>query len=273
MLSVAEVFELVPGDEQNATWINPGFIAEVLAIETRKSKAGKSFWTIGLGDTTGDAQIGMSVFAAPKFRQGDTIEVSGQGLRRTEYNGNAQVTMGKNTEVHVVNTTSAEPTAQLAPASDRQTRGTVDTEKFKRDARAAVQSHQEQAPDNYQPPTRTPVYGATVGMAVNQAMETIRYAYTPNEMRAMLTPMGRPDFMAIVWEFASDLIRCANSLEKGNIAATPTTRAKLLAATHEATAATQAPAKPEQEAPLSKAAAGYATTKGVQPVADEDAPF
>jgi hypothetical protein len=103
MLSVAQVLEMVPGDEQNATWINPGFRAVVADIKSTESRNGKPMHICTLRDTTGSAEISLTVWQ-PRvgFDKGDTIEVEGQGLRRTQYNGMAQATMGKATKIHVI---------------------------------------------------------------------------------------------------------------------------------------------------------------------------
>lgn len=102
MLSVSQVCDLQPGDEQNASWINPGFSGVVQAITSKKTKAGKNFWPCVIADVNEDrCTIEMSLFTAPKFREGDLIEVFGKGLRRTEYNGNAQATLGRETQIEV----------------------------------------------------------------------------------------------------------------------------------------------------------------------------
>jgi hypothetical protein len=131
MLSVSEVFELQPGNDQEATWINPGFEAEVRKIVSTKIKSsGKPMHICTLGDPTCGAEVSMTVFTnQPGFQEGDTIEVFGKGLRRTEYNGLAQVSIGKDTEIHVKRIASqaaaprqqARPPAPAAPRDD--TRG------------------------------------------------------------------------------------------------------------------------------------------------------
>lgn len=101
MLSVQQVCALAPGDEQNASWINPGFAGVVNQITKRQSKAGKSFWVCVIGDVNAPDMVEMSLFTAPKFSEGDLIDVHGKGLRRTEYNGKPQVAVGKETQIDV----------------------------------------------------------------------------------------------------------------------------------------------------------------------------
>lgn len=116
LLSVAQVCELQPGDEQNATWINPGFTGVVRKVDQRPTKKGGKIWPCVIADTTGSATIEVTLFTAPKFAVGDQIDICGQGLRRTEYNGNPQAALGKNTEIHVVGARVAHHEQAQAPA-------------------------------------------------------------------------------------------------------------------------------------------------------------
>ena len=103
MLSVAEVLEMEPGDYQNAAWINPGFVAEVASIKNTVVKAtGKPMEARTLKDTTGSATISMTIFGRAKFGVGaEDPGLSGKGLRRTVYKDLDQVSVGKETEIHV----------------------------------------------------------------------------------------------------------------------------------------------------------------------------
>ena len=124
MLSVAEVCEMQPGDEHNATWINPGFIARVGEIQsTNVKKTGKPMHICTLHDTVGSASISMTVFTnKPGFDTGDTIEVSGKGLRRSEFRGLDQVSVGRETEIHVVSAGAAPAPRAAASAGAAQPR-------------------------------------------------------------------------------------------------------------------------------------------------------
>jgi hypothetical protein len=127
MLTVSEVLELVPGDDQNATWINPGFIGYVKNVTiTNAKKSGKPMHICTLCDPDGSYVLGMTVFTPTiPFAEGDTIEVSGKGLRRTEFNGNAQATPGRETEIRVVQAPNHAAPARKssAPASRDDSRG------------------------------------------------------------------------------------------------------------------------------------------------------
>ena len=191
MLSVAEVLEMQPGDDQNATWINPGFIAEVAAI---KPTTVKSTWNpmniCTLKDTSGSATISMTVFGPVKFGIGATIEVSGKGLRRTEYKGMEQVSVGKETEIHVVSLgkTPAPPTNSEPVAGQRMPDGTEPTQ---------------------------PVYGGTVGMAMKEALALLTRELTRDELIEQLVSQS---FWKAVHEVSSDIIQVSLLLEKGRLA-------------------------------------------------------
>lgn len=186
MLSVAEVFEMTPGDEQNATWINPGFTAVVSDIKATQVKStGRTMNICTLQDQTGSAKISMTVFSAVKFSKGDVIEVRGAGLRRTEYNGLAQVSMGKATEIHVLGkSVHHEEQAKRAETLEPAVNG-----------------------------TKQPVHGATVGMAMKEA---ITLALRPDQFNSVPL-VTTPEFWKRVHEHASAIIRLSNALEHGNL--------------------------------------------------------
>ncbi len=187
MLSVAEVCELPAGDADNATWINPGFTATVLTITKKETKAGKSFWPCILQDTTGSAKIEVSFFTAPRFDEGDVITISGQGLRRTEYQGKPQAAIGQKTEVHVTEKGTGRKSAPLAERREQP------------QDRAPAASGAAQ-----------PVNGQTVGMAMKEALALL----TSDGTLALDTP----EFWAAVHRTASDIIRVSQLLEKGKLA-------------------------------------------------------
>ncbi len=186
MLSVEEVLELQPGDAENATWINPGFIAVVRKITTKQTKAGKEFFPCVLGSQTGSAELEVSYFTRPKFSEGDLIEISGQGLRRTEYQGKPQAACGQKTETHIL--------GKSAHAPEHEQR------------RAAGQ-----------PPVSGqgsfPVAGQTVGMAMKESIALAGMA-ADGITRAKLAD---PLFWADVKIYASNIIRLSRSLEAGKL--------------------------------------------------------
>lgn len=194
MLSVAEVFELQPGTEEDPTWVNPGMLATVAKIVNTKVKQGRmegrTMNICTLRDTVGSAEISMTLFQAAKFKEGDVIELSGGGIRRTEYKGMAQVTMGKNSQVHLV-------------------------------GKGVHHEDQERRKENLEPApngTKQRVNGQTVGMAMKEALP-LATAANPE-----LSP-DQPEFWGKVHQYASTIIRLSNALEHGNLTPAMTSRA------------------------------------------------
>jgi hypothetical protein len=182
MLSVAQVCDLQPGDENNATWINPGFTGVVRSITAKKTKAGKNFWPCTIADVTGPETIEVSFFTAPKFSEGDVIDIHGKGLRRTEYNGSAQAAIGRETEITVVGRSAHEPE--------------------QKERAAAGQPAVNGQPQHIQ--------GQTVGMAIKEALAILAKG---NDAK-----LHTPEFWAQVHQLASDIIRVSQLLEKGKLA-------------------------------------------------------
>ena len=116
MLSVAEVFEMEPGTEDNPNWVNPGVVGYVEKIvHTQTKKSGSAMNICTLRDLNGTVTISLTVFGAVRFSEGDTIEVRDGGIRRTEYNRMAQVSLGKTTTIHVVTQGRAQAAPPAAP--------------------------------------------------------------------------------------------------------------------------------------------------------------
>ncbi len=182
MLSIAEVVEIPAGDEENASWINPGFTGIVAELKSTKTKAGKPMWNCVIRDTTGSATIDMTIFESPRFKQGDQINVHGKGLRRTEYKGKAQAAMGRNTMIQVV---------MSSVHHEEQT--------------ARAQNHAPALDGSPQP-----INGMTVGMAMKEALALC----APGNQPKWCTP----GFWQEVHQMASDIIRTSLLLEKGKLA-------------------------------------------------------
>lgn len=184
-LSVAEVFELQPGDENNPTWINPGMQAVVRSITNKPTRFGKPKWDVVFADETGSATVETALFAAPKFSEGMVVVLEG-GMRRTEYNGKAQVALGKSTKINVVGKSvhheeQQHRAATGAPAID----GTPQL-----------------------------VAGQTVGMAMKEALALAVMAHGGvNELAKLKDPL----FWADVKQYASNIIRLSRSLEHGKL--------------------------------------------------------
>lgn len=187
MLTVEEVLELEPGDEQYATWVNPGFQAVVREIKRTQTKRGQTMNICTLGSETGAAEISMTVFSAVKFNEGDLIEISGQGLRRTVYNGLQQVSMGKATEIHILGKSAHAPEQAARKAAGESPVGGSGT---------------------------FPINGQNVGMAMKEALALTLAAHDGKPIKASLAD---PLFWSDVKTYASNIIRISRSLESGKL--------------------------------------------------------
>ena len=245
MLSVAELSEMPPGDEQSACWINPGLQGVVTRIETIKKKAGGNFWKVTLRDEVGSATLPVTLFTPPKFNEGDLIEISGQGLRLTEYQGKPQVSTGQKTEIH-----------KLGQSVHHQ-----EQEERRAEGKPAMNG------DPF------PVAGQTVGMAVKESLTLHTKNMATEEVNEAVCT---GEFWAAIHETASDIIRISLLLEKGKLAKPVRERNG-----EEAPPARQAPPPQRQAAPPSgrrqdpvtdRQAANQENRDG-SPIEEEDVPF
>lgn len=199
MLSVAQVCDLQPGDAENATWINPGFSGVVIEITSKLTKAKKNFWPCVIQDLSGEETISVSFFTAPKFREGDTVEIHGKGLRRTEFNGQPQAAIGRETVVDVVHGTRERAPAPRSSAPQDDSRG--------------GNSH---AGTTHEPtPAGVRINGQTVGMAMKESLALLTKDLTPDQIVERIV---EPAFWEAVHEVASDVIRVSLILEAGKLA-------------------------------------------------------
>ena len=184
-ISLAQVCEMQSGE-----WINDPFMAVVSKITPRVGKPPKNqkFWVCTLSDTTGSAEVEMATFTAPKFKEGDQIEVGGQGNKfENDPQWGKKIKTGMKTEIHVLGV-SVHHQEQV----DRKAEGkpALSGETF-------------------------PIMGVTVGMAINNAMTLLTSRLTHDEMVGrVITPV----FWSSVHEVASDIIRLSRLLESGKLA-------------------------------------------------------
>lgn len=181
-LSIAEAFELTP-----ETWINDGVQGVAASIENKKSKAGKPYWRVTLRDETGSAQLGLSMFFAPKFGEGDLIEITGKGIKRGEYNGNAEISIGKDSKINTV--------GKSVHADEQQQRAAT--------LQPAVNG------------TRPHIEGQTVGMAMKEAIALLTIGMERDELDAVTAD---PKFFRRIWEVSSHLVRVSCYLKAGHMA-------------------------------------------------------
>ena len=194
-LTISQVITL-PVD----SWVSPGFAAVVLDVKPIPMKKGGNFYKAVLGDQDGSGGTAeLSMFTVPKFKTGDSIEVMGQGIKRGDYMGKAQLKAGDKAHVTVL------------PNNPSKSQGIDQREPI------GTPVEGEEMPEHHEPASHhnIPVNGASVGAGLNQAMETMRYLYKPEELKALIIT---PHFWEGVYEFASDQIRVARLLEAGKLA-------------------------------------------------------
>lgn len=199
-ISLADVADL-PDD----SWINEGFFAVVDSIEQKttgpKSRTpGKKFWVCTLGSQTGPETAEWSLFFAPKFGEGDLIEVTGSGIKRKvdAYNGGIKIQAGDKAIITV--------TGKSAHHEEQKER---------KDTGAPSVSG---APQHVQ--------GQTVGMALKEAISIIKETFDPTMPMAERDKYFRgPEFSKDVHLLASDIIRVSALLEKGKLAPSARDRA------------------------------------------------
>jgi len=184
VLSLAEVCEMTSGE-----WINDPFTAVVSKITPKIGKPPKSqkFWVCTLSDTTGSASVEMAVFTAPKFKEGDQIEVGGQGNKfEDDPQWGKKIKTGMKTEIHVLGHSAHHEEQQERKATSQPS---VSGEAFS-------------------------VAGVTVGMSINNALTLLTSKLTHDEM---IERVITPSFWASVHEVASDIIRLSRLLEAGKL--------------------------------------------------------
>lgn len=212
-ISVAEVLEMHPGDENNPTWLND-VVATVLSIASKTTRTNKPYWPCELVDTVNaSAVISMTVWQAPRFKQGDTINITGKGARLTEYEGHYQITLGKQSEVHVTNAgggggAGGKPAARRsAPANERQEANLED-----RPAAGAGSPA-----DRSGPAAAGPINGQTVGMAVKAAVDIL--IHNAGAVDGPAAPVDLPTLQKKVETIAMTIISASRRLEAGKVAA------------------------------------------------------
>ena len=216
MLTVGEVYEMEPGTADEAAWINPGFTAVISKMTRTKSRSGQPMFICTLKDPAGgDAEIGVTFFDKCSFEEGDVIELSGKGLRRTVYKDLQQVSISKDTEVHKIGRSAHVPVTP-PPGSATPPNGA------------------------HSPGQHTGIFGGTVGMAMKESLELHFREYEPDMLQEALKD---PGVWKDVYTTASDIIRVSLKLEKGELAPSVRDRNK----TPEEKAVDEAKAKKEAE--------------------------
>lgn len=182
-LSVAELIEL-PTD----SWVSDGFTAVIRSIERKVGKppGNRVFFKCVLADTTGSATVGACLFFAPKFKEGDSVDFLGQGIKFKNGQYGAEVSMGDKADIRVVGkSVHAEEQAHRAAAGAPALNGTPQL-----------------------------VNGQTVGMAMKEALALAGMGAGGITRDVLKDPL----FWQDVKVYAGNIIRISRSLEAGKLA-------------------------------------------------------
>ena len=195
IITLGQITEMTAGDKDNPTWINDDFEAVVTNVKESKTKTNKVYYTASLQDPhssniTLDATFWMNGIPA---KQGKVCRFSGQGMKLEAYKGNLKLTIGDKATINVVG--AAQNTANKPPVTQ--------TKAAPGQTRAPAASG------------KRPINGATVGMAINQAIGIIKDTQPDAPLSGYyLTAAFGKDLHTL----ASDIIRVSTYLEAGNMA-------------------------------------------------------
>ncbi len=197
ILTLAEVCSL-----PNESWVT-GFSATCISLEAKTStKTGKNFWKVQWADADGGIRVSSTLFTFPKFKQGDQVEVSGQSIKFSDGQYGKEIKIGDKAQI-IAFGGQQPPTPAQAPAA-----GEGD---FHPTPRAQTPTQAPKAATE----TGKPVFGATVGMAMNLAVESLTKGL---EHKAIAERLTTEAFHEAVHQVASDFIRTSARLERGDLA-------------------------------------------------------
>lgn len=272
LITIAQLLELPAGSPGNTTWVNDEFVA---VVSDCKAPAGKAPGRARLTDPdTGISISGVFFGRDPGRYDGQLVRFSGSGMSRTEYKGTEQVVIGDKATIQVERTATPAARAATPPqAAAGAAQGTLPL--------PAPAAQGQLSPAT---PAAPAVFGATVGMAVNNACEIIRDDYLADFTAPQRVAYYKgQEFSRDLWQLASDIIRISRVLESGKLADAPKVRADPEAAARAAqeranakhAAAEAAKAAKEEEARRARAAqaAASAPDNVDHNAADEDVPF
>jgi hypothetical protein len=205
-MSVAQVLEMPPGDESTPAWVN-NLVGRVQSVTKKQTRGGKDYWPCVIEDTTqAHLTVAMTVWTAPRFKIGDTIEVGGSGNRLTQYDGDLQIALSKKSEVHVITAGANRPAA--APPADN-------SGKPKDDTRGGAPA--ERAPHPV-------INGQTVGMAVKAAVDILihnanfgRLVQSKDGVHLEAIPVELTELRKDIKTVAAEIIAAARDLETGAV--------------------------------------------------------
>lgn len=194
------VYHQAPGTKENPSWVNGEFDAVLLEAKPGTTQTGKPFTKLNLGNPENQAeQLSLFMWSPVSIPPGSMVRLGGKGLSRTVYVGqdgraSQQLNAGKSTTINPIGQTAAPSAPPPGHTFTEVPNQTI--------------SHADVRPV----PSSGPIHGATVGMAINQAVGIL------NKFELGLDYFNSRDFTGDLWDIASHIIRVAQHLEKGNLA-------------------------------------------------------
>jgi hypothetical protein len=189
IITLGDVCALEPGDRENPNWINEEFEAVITDVKAEKTKTGKAYYKATLRDPH-DAGISIAAtfFVAGGItpKQGKVCHFAGAGMKIEAYKDTPQLIIGDKTKISVIGTHAGTP--------------------------AAVQSSSTTAS---KAPAGASILGATVGMAINQAIGILKECRPDGTFEDYYST---PEFSKDLHIIASDIIRISQLLEKSKLA-------------------------------------------------------
>lgn len=253
--TIYDILQLVPGSKDNPTWVNDEFEGVVSNI-----KSGQKSTSCLVSDAHNPNVSITAVFwdsrDLSRFN-GCVCHFAGQGMKRDEYKGTQQVSCSAKTTVNVVGRHTGTPASQGGAQQPPKAGG-------------------GSAPA---PAAGGVIHGATVGMAINQAVGAVLRAHERDQSTGMVAFITGPMFYQQVYTVASDLIRASRALEAGKLLpsakdrADPNYAAKQKEAADKAEADRKAAEDAERKRQEEEARRTNQPAPGAAGNLDEDVPF
>lgn len=251
--TIYDLLQLPAGDKQNASWVNDEFEGVVSDV-----KKGQKSTSCKISDPHNPGVSITGVFWDGRDLSrfvGCVCHFAGQGMKRTEYKGEQQVSFSEKSTVNMVGRHTGTPAGNGG-------------------AQSAPKAGGGNAPA---PAAGGVIHGATVGMAINQANGIIIAGTNGMKSEDREKFFDSPEYSRRLWTLASDIVRVSRLMEGGKLATAPKDRAdpNYAAKQKEAAEKAEADRKAAEEAERKRLEAEQRqnNTGGAQGNLDEEVPF
>lgn len=207
-MTLAEVMEMTPGDNENPCWLNGTITCGITGISHEKTKNNMPYTRFELFDPDNSSmRMRCTLFGAwPRtITDGCIVQVGGSGNRLTEYNGNPQITFGKNGALNKLGDWTPAKTAPK-PTGAFQASGTTQRSPQPAQTHSGVPTLVQIAPQD----------GQAVGASLKMAHDTIIAEVNAGQREK--TFFETPDYQSTLLNRASDILRLGNLMKSGKIA-------------------------------------------------------